>query len=666
MTDKKGGEREDPTRFHTPSGGRGHWPAALTRASEAGIATRAGGVRRGGELVVGEVANGFGEVARDAAPNAKRASLVSIVLTLLVGLWVLGHDANRWWQVAHLHPETGDLGVTAAACDPSGFCRMNALSPGGALARAGVRKGDYVRPDRAIDFARDPRVGETIDFTLRRNGALTHMRVAAAPLPVTENDRARALAAPFTFTPWMLACLIGMFVALRSRSNASTLLFGAALVCLGLSGSSPTLTESAPRLFPVFAVCSDAVYQAAPLLFFLFALDARRQASGKASPIWRILFIAYAMAQVSVGLYYVWSELTTRTLDAVDQQIYPVRTGLQALGYLLAFVALGGAWLQSRAQDRTRYAYMLISGGLLALSAKVIPPLVNISGHSWVLGDPLAAFSSIGMVAGAAVFAYAVLRHHVLDIGFALNRTLIYGVLSTLLMVAFGLIEWAVDHYMPRGSQETSALIDAGVALAVFLTFHRVRDFVEHVVEGIFFRPWQQAEAALRRFVREAAFTTRSETLTETFAAALGRYAEGAEAAVYLLREDGGYRRADGLVEGVGERLDADDPALIAMRAEPKTLVPDAASSRLKAALIAPMVNRNEVIGVALLGPKPSGGGYRPDEIELVGWATRHVGLDLHALKVEQLEAAQARQAEQISTLRTEVATLRSVIPQRA
>jgi len=50
------------------------------------------------------------------------------------------------------------------------------------------------------------------------------------------------------------------------------------------------------------------------------------------------------------------------------------------------------------------------------------------------------------------------------------------------------------------------------------------------------------------------------------------------------------------------------------------------------------MVNRNEVLGVVLLGPKPSGQDLRPDEVELIEWATRQVGLDLHALKVEQLE----------------------------
>lgn len=43
--------------------------------------------------------------------------------------------------------------------------------------------------------------------------------------------------------------------------------------------------------------------------------------------------------------------------------------------------------------------------------------------------------------------------------------------------------------------------------------------------------------------------------------------------------------------------------------AEPRAFVPETEVSSLKAGLVAPMVNRNEVIGLAALGPKPSGSG---------------------------------------------------------
>jgi hypothetical protein len=48
------------------------------------------------------------------------------------------------------------------------------------------------------------------------------------------------------------------------------------------------------------------------------------------------------------------------------------------------------------------------------------------------------------------------------------------------------------------------------------------------------------------------------------------------------------------------------------------------------------------VVGLALLGRKPSDVDFRPDEIELIGWATHQIGLDPRTLKVEQLEAERA------------------------
>jgi hypothetical protein len=46
------------------------------------------------------------------------------------------------------------------------------------------------------------------------------------------------------------------------------------------------------------------------------------------------------------------------------------------------------------------------------------------------------------------------------------------------------------------------------------------------------------------------------------------------------------------------------------------------------------MLQRSVLLGLILLGPKPDG----PDEVEVLAYAAHHVGLDLHALKVKQLE----------------------------
>ena len=111
-------------------------------------------------------------------------------------------------------------------------------------------------------------------------------------------------------------------------------------------------------------------------------------------------------------------------------------------------------------------------------------------------------------VVAPALFAYAILKHRVLDLGFALNRTLVYAAVSAILVGAFALAEWAIDHVLTIQGRETNALIDAAIALAVSLTFHPVRRFVEHAIELLFFRSWQEKAAALRKFVAEAGFVS--------------------------------------------------------------------------------------------------------------------------------------------------------------
>ncbi|MEI9904065.1 MAG: hypothetical protein WDN06_08810 [Asticcacaulis sp.] len=111
-----------------------------------------------------------------------------------------------------------------------------------------------------------------------------------------------------------------------------------------------------------------------------------------------------------------------------------------------------------------------------------------------------------------------------LNIGFAINRALVYGVVSVLLLV-FGLIEWAVERFLPmREHVEANILLNAGVALGIFLIFHRVRDFVETFVEKLLFSSWHHNEAHLRDFVRQASFIGKSAVLTSAFMSELERF----------------------------------------------------------------------------------------------------------------------------------------------
>jgi hypothetical protein len=85
-------------------------------------------------------------------------------------------------------------------------------------------------------------------------------------------------------------------------------------------------------------------------------------------------------------------------------------------------------------------------------------------------------------------------------------------------------------------------------------------------------------------------------------------------------------------------KVDGDDGLALALQADGTTVVLDDIISVLPGALAAPLINRGKLLGFVLLGPKPPGAAFRPDEISLIGWAVHLVGLDYQALMVEQLE----------------------------
>ncbi|HZV85488.1 MAG TPA: hypothetical protein VFF48_10930, partial [Brevundimonas sp.] len=256
-------------------------------------------------------------------------------------------------------------------------------------------------------------------------------------------------------------------------------------------------------------------------------------------------------------------------------------------------------------------------------------------GNDFSFANPIAVLGHVLALSGIVIFLYAALRHRVVDLGFAVNRTLVFGALSTTLLFAFFFLEWGAEQIIPADMREASLLASAGIAFGLFLVFHKVRDLVEKTVEALFFRQWRNRETELRRFVRQSAFITRPEALRNLAVLAFSRFTDGAPVALYR-REGDGYARVGGEVPGMAEVIDADTPPFVRLRAE---LDPAEEDLPTGAALILPLVQRKDLTGFFVLGPKPSGELYRPDERETLADAAARIGLDLHALRVEALEA---------------------------
>ncbi len=530
-----------------------------------------------------------------------------------------------------------NLGTLGGAFDRDsdfapGYVGVTSVTPNGPLAAAGVHAGDHLRFDRTYDYTRKHPVGEAVGASLDHNGTRTHLALTAAASPPGNTLRLLTVET-FNSLGCLLVTLLGVFIAWRAR-NLTILALGAALLSCGGTEVIPPLLLSAVPVFLSLYWVGALVYGAIPLLFYVFAVGFYRSTIGPLSRAHLVGLAIYGVVQMATSL--IQSDyLLTVTRFPLAGDGYLLSNITTYLGFAGAFGYLFIGWRRSPAANQQRYALLLTATSAMIVSQA----LITLAFFVLVLPDAesnllVAASVALGGFVAPPLFTYSIFRHRVFDLGFAVNRTLVYGILSALLLVVFGLIEWASEHFLPIENRETNALLDAGIALCIFLVFHRVRDFVEHNIEKLFFHTWHQKEAKLKRFVREAAFILKRDPMIAAYVAAVEEFCESAEVALYLADDEGTFRLVEGGLAGQPDILDADAKFMVTLRADRVAFEPE----MTRIALALPMIHRTEVIGVTLLGPKATGFGYRPDEKAVLADAAHQIGIDLHALEVERLQ----------------------------
>lgn len=568
-------------------------------------------------------------------------------LTLLFAVYTLAQNI----EYVFMHTRTENLGTIGghfsrnAAAAP-GFWRVDRIDPGSALAAAGLQSGDRVRFDRVWDYRRALHGGENVGLTVDHAGRSRHITVTALrqyqPLP------AAALRTQLTSDlAGAVIILLGATLVWRSR-NLSAYFLGLALIASGGSNVIPTLMFSAPAIFPAAFILNATAYFELPIFFYAFAVAFYRHTVGPLKAWHYGLLAIFAILNSGLALMEEYGLMTLARLPVIGSGLL-ASSVITYAGFLatLGYMFLG--WRRSPAADQPRYALLIVATLAMILSQAIVILVFQVLDIPNPDASPFAFPLQIStMVVSPVLFTYAILRHKVIDLGFAINRTVVYGVVSGLLLVAFGLAEWGIEKVIPPAYAEANAFISAGIALGIFLVFHRVRDFVEHWMEKLFFRAWHEKEAALDAFLREAGFILKREPMIAAYVTQLRAFCDGAACALYLADASGAFIRAAGALGDMPPLLDPDDPLMVTARAGRAAFEPQNPDIGLGL----PMIHRNEVVGVTLLGRKPSGFSYRPDEREALARAAHQIGLDLHALRVEQLEQQVAAQDIELNVFR--------------
>ena len=551
----------------------------------------------------------------------------------------------RWqiWRIA---------AVTLAAFG-LGLMVVNVLVPSGSWGFEGARGTQLstyrvtrllpvrdIRPDlRAGDVIslHDHALAERLRFLRSRPGdTFVFDRIHGAPVTVRIVGRGDHLA-NWIFTPICLAFVtMGTLLALRRprqgevRALAAVLLTFGVLMTIGVQAWMPVwlVMVALLVLYPVQMAALASAIELATTFPDPQARGARRV----------IRWSNYVISPLFAALG-IWAVVSSAVNERALPQWATIAGSYPWLYYVVAITtAFWIANVRARGADRWRVRWVSYALGI-GFCGIVAELALFVIGHvraDWVGYLPLT------MVAMPFGLGYAIVRHRVVDIGFVINRALVFGIVSGVVIVAFIVLEWALSTVFVKVSHVTGTSLELLLALVLGFSLRGIHGRVDAFIDDIFFRSRHEAERALKTLAREIAYVTDPRVAVERAHEALVQRTGASGAAVYVVagREA---LRIDSAEGAAADRADVDDPALVRMRSTRSPAALASITSAFAGDHAFPMCVRDAVTGAVVLGAKSNGEAYAPDEIATVETVVLALGNALDALQTAALKREIAR-----------------------
>lgn len=503
-----------------------------------------------------------------------------------------------------------------------GFYQLSSLQLAGAL------PGDVVRFDRTLDRWRKFAVGELIGLTLYHDGVARHLEVEALAAPIRVAEYLDYFGRLLTAS---VSLLFALLVGFKQAEHPACRALAKTFLCLSLLYF---ITFSfAPYGWPHYAgkLLCLALY---PMMWYWALCFALNYQPYEARPLRRWLARGSAPLRVLAlvtGAYSGWLALGNEA-----PLLWLLILACAAAGMLLTLSSLAEGWLHTDGQVRQRHRWLFLSFVVPTISGTLVWIASANAPAGGARAMPLMTYC--GQLVMYSGLAYAVLKHRVFNFGFAVNRAAVYSVVSILLLCTVGLMEIILKSLID-GDREANKdfAINAAIALAVYLIFHQLHGRIESWVKKIFFSKWHDNDRKLRQFVRQAVHFTAVDALLAAFRSALDRFTAHAGCAIYLRQSSGDYLFVSGTLPDAPALVQTNDQMVVSLLADMSPTAIDR-ESQVRGELVLPMSHRGVLNGFVVLGAKPDGESYRPDECEVLGFSAQQVGLDIDALRAEALE----------------------------
>jgi hypothetical protein len=532
-----------------------------------------------------------------------------------------------------LHPnDNGDFGFTSQRIGP-GTDRVMSVSAGGAAAAAGIRSGDTLQVaqsfhDRIVRQTTEP--GDLL--RVRVVGRPNWIDLVAAQVPANLPILAVVV---IVVTRVAFLFMAGLIAWRRPDDGAARSL----ATFLALFGTSLTVGVDMGQFHPIaLRFAADVLIESTYVLGAVAVLSFACRFPEPPRYGWRRIASRAVLPLAATTILLSWIRLPliffTDTPLSVERLLVFAYTILYALILVLALAVMATNFKSAQGSDRIRLRWVLLtfvvgfSGLVVYLVFVPFAPL----------NDLLQTFT-LTLVAIPFGLAYVILRHRVIDIGFVINRAVVYTTVSLLIVGIFILFEWLAGHLVEQRSN-AGLILNLVAALALGLSARFIHDRVDRWVDDLFFRDRHLAEEAIRRFAHEAALVTDPDDLVAKTVDVARRNARLTSVAFYA-KQGKTYRALAAIpaVDGtVAPDVDEHDYAVLSMRTWHASVDVTQAGSALIGEIAFPMMVRGGLAGFLLCGSKTSHEALAPDERAALALLARDAGIALDSLRVRIIE----------------------------
>jgi len=548
-----------------------------------------------------------------ANDNKTHLAVLRTCVVCLLGLFVFATclpDLRRLWQPA------GDPGFVS---DYGGI--VTETRPHGPADRAGLRAGAHLDVPATDPQYRFPMIygstlvaGQQLRFVVEQGGQVRHIALITDAEPM---DLATKLFIVTRELAMLLFVGIGAALVLLRPSPAT---WGFYFYCLGLHGAANIIAPlelGSPWNLVVWSLQGmlvNAGFVGVAVFGAFFLHDRLTGWRRYIPPLAGLVLLAFAI----IHAFALPAAYAGHSLAIVGNLLL----ALQGLMALIAMFGLVETYIVARGADRQRIRWVVLGFGISLFGQVVDALLYRHPPPYWIHATLLLS----GVVVPITV-AYTVIKHRVIDVSFVVSRALVYGILTTLLVGAFSLIDWFFTDYLRLARLGTVAEVAAVVAFGLW--FNGLHRRVDSFIDATFFRQRHQAEVQLARVAAALPLVSTPTAVAHFLVREPARTLGLASAALFRRERNGEYRReeAEGWGPSTVTALDmSDEPFLALAQAEQGPLpiyehpwhradVPGGAG---RPALALPIMVRGELAAIGLYGSHTHGEALDPDEVRMI------------------------------------------------